>query len=188
MIGYLKGKIQHKYPERLVIEVRGVGYLVAVPHFVWQRCPKGETKEFLIYTYVREDEISLFGFLSPAEKEIFVKMIGVSGIGPKLALAILSYARSAGRIIKAISQAEVDYFVQVKGLGKKSAQRLIVDLKPQVGSLEELDFEAEQDQDLLEALKGLGFGRDEIKKAVKGIKNDLPLEEKIRQALKKSHE
>jgi Holliday junction DNA helicase RuvA len=188
MIGYLKGKIREKYSEQLVVDVNGVGYLLAVPHFVWQRCPQGKAREFLVYTYVREDEISLYGFLKPAEREIFMKMIGVSGIGPKLALSILSYARSAGRIIKAISQADVDYFIQVRGLGKKSAQRLIVDLKPQVGSLEELDFEAEQDQDLLEALKGLGFSKTEIKKAVKGVKKDLPLAEKIRQALKKSHE
>jgi len=188
MIGYLKGLIIKKYPEQLLVNVGGVGYQLAVPHFVWQACSKGEEKAFLVYTHVREDELSLYGFLKAADKEIFVKMIGVSGIGPRLALNILSFTRGANRIIKAISKADVDFFVEVRGLGKKSAQRLIIDLKSQIGGLKELEFESEQDQDLLEALKGLGFSKEEIKKAVKGIGKKLSLEEKIRQALRKSHE
>ncbi|MBN1263105.1 MAG: Holliday junction branch migration protein RuvA [Candidatus Pacebacteria bacterium] len=190
MIGYLKGKILEKDPERLLllVDVAGVGFLMAVPDYVWQKSVKGEEKAFLVYTHLRQDEISLYGFLKPADKEIFVKMISVSGIGPRLGLAILSSGRGSQRIIKAISEAEVDFFVAVKGLGKKSAQRLIVDLKEQIGGLKELEFETEQDQDLLEALKGLGFSKEEIKKSIKGISRELPLEEKLRRALKQSHE
>ncbi|MFC1727740.1 Holliday junction branch migration protein RuvA [Patescibacteria group bacterium] len=185
MIGYLEGQIKEKYPEQLLVNVRGVGYQLSVPNFVWQNCQKNEKKSFLVYTHVREDEISLYGFLKPADKEIFIKMIGVSGIGPRLSMSVLSFARGAGRIIRAIADAEVDYFVEVKGLGKKSAQRLIIDLKSQVGGLKELEFESQQDPDLLEALKSLGFSKDEIIKAIKGINQKLPLEEKIRQILKK---
>ena len=187
MIGYLKGQIKERTPEKLIIDVHGVGYELSVPHYVWQNCPQGKKKAFLVYTHVRDDEISLYGFLKSSDREIFVQMIGVSGIGPRLALNILATSRGANRIIKAISEADVDFFMAVKGLGKKSAQRLIVDLKGKIGGLKELEFEAEQDQDLLEALKGLGFSKEEIKKSVKGIKKDLALEDKIRQALKKSH-
>jgi Holliday junction DNA helicase RuvA len=187
MIGYLKGIIREKYPEQLLVDIGGIGYCLAVPQFVWQDCQKDEKKAFLVYTHVREDTISLFGFLKPADKEIFTRMLGVSGIGPRLALNILSSARSAKRIIRAISEADVDFFTAIKGLGKKSAQRLIIDLKGQIGGLKELEFDAEQDQDLVEALKGLGFSKDEIKKTTKGIKKSLSLEEKLRLALKKSH-
>lgn len=188
MIGYLEGLVQARTPEKLIINVRGVGYQLSVPYYIWEDCPQGGKKAFLVYTHVREEEISLYGFLKPADKEIFIQLISVSGIGPRLALNILSASRGSERIIRGISEADVDFFVAVKGLGKKSAQRLIVDLKGKIGGLKELEFEAEQDQDLLEALKGLGFSNEEIKKSIKGIKKDLPLEDKLRQALKKSHD
>ncbi|MBU1931779.1 Holliday junction branch migration protein RuvA [Patescibacteria group bacterium] len=184
MIGYLKGTTIAKEDNNLLILVQGVGYQVNVPNFVWQACQLNQPQELLIYTHVKEDEISLYGFLNPTDKQMFTSLITVSGIGPKIALAIISHARGANKIIRAIQEADVDYFTTVKGLGKKGAQRLIVDLKPKLGSLKELEFETEQDLDLVEALKGLGFSSPEIKKAIKGIKEDLPLEEKIRLALK----
>jgi len=185
MIGYLRGKIQDKEINSLVLDVHGVGYRLLVPVFVWQNCQIGDRKEFLIYTHVREDDLSLFGFLEKADKQIFQNLLSVSGVGPKSALNMISYSRGAKNIVQAIQRADVDFFVSIKGLGKKSAQRIIIDLKSKLGGLKELEFEAEQDQDLLEALRGLGFSREEIKKAVKGIKKELSLEEKIRLALKK---
>jgi len=184
MIGSLSGIIKQKKFDSLIVDVGGVGYRVFTPVFVWQDCQIGDKRDFLIYTHVREDEISLFGFIKPADQEIFINLISVSGIGPKLALNILSYSRGASRVVKAIQDADVDFFVSVKGMGKKSSQRVIVDLKPKIGGIKELEFETEQDQELIEALKGLGFSREEIKKSIKGIKADLPLEDKIRLALK----
>ncbi|HUW21893.1 MAG TPA: Holliday junction branch migration protein RuvA [Candidatus Bathyarchaeia archaeon] len=184
MIGYLAGIIIKKESNSLIINVRGVGYRIFVPLYIWENCQLEDKKEFFIYTHVRETEISLFGFLTPAEEEIFIELISVSGIGPKLALNILSYSHGASRIIRAIQEADVDFFSSVKGLGKKNSQRVIVDLKPKLGGLKEIEFESEQDQDLIEALKGLGFSREEIKKSVKNINKDLPLAERIRQTLK----
>jgi len=185
MIGYLSGTVKFKNPDSLIVEVGGIGYQVFVPLFIWQNHQIGQAEEFLIYTHIKEDAFSLYGFINPADKQMFVNLIAISGIGPKIALTIISHAHGANKIIRAIQEADVDYFTAIKGLGKKGAQRLIVDLKPKLGSLKELEFETEQDLDLLEALKGLGFSSPEIKKAIKGIKKDLPLEEKIRLALKR---
>ena len=110
--------------------------------------------------------------------------MSVSGIGPKTALTIISYANGVKNIIKAVQNADVDFFSSIKGIAKKTSQRIIVDLNPKIGGLKDLEFEAEQDRDLIEALNKLGFSKDEIKKAIKGIKKDLPLEEKIKFALK----
>jgi len=184
MIGFLSGIIQAKTGQTLIINVSGVGYQVWVPIWIYQNSNLNDPAEFLIYTHVREDEISLYGFNQPTDKDIFINLISVSGIGPKIALNILSQAKGSQRIIKAIQAADVDYFTQIKGLGKKGAQRIIVDLKTKLGSLKDLEFETEQDQDLLEALKGLGFSPQEIKKAVKDIKPKLPLETKVKLALK----
>ncbi|MBL7078366.1 Holliday junction branch migration protein RuvA [Candidatus Shapirobacteria bacterium] len=184
MIGYLAGKIKSKETDSLIVKVGGVGYQIFTPLFTWQNCQINDEKEFFVYTHVRENEISLFGFLSLADKQLFIDLISVSGVGPRIAMNIISYSRGSSGIIRAIQEADVEFFTSIKGLGKKSSQRIIVDLKSKLGGLKELVFEADQDQDLLAALKGLGFSREEIKKAVKGIKKDLPLEKKIRLALK----
>lgn len=188
MIGYLSGTIKFKGLNSLIVDVNGVGYRVLVPMFVLDDCQIAQKKEFMVYTHVRDDEISLYGFLNLADKEMFINLISVSGIGPKLALNVISYAQGASRVLRAIQEADVDFFGEVRGVGKKSSQRIIIDLKPKVGSLKELEFEAEQDQDLLSALRGLGFSKEEVKLATKGLKKDLSLEEKIRLALKKVNE
>lgn len=188
MIGYLSGTIKFKEPTGIIIDVNDVGYRVFTPTFVLDNCQLGQKKDFLVYTHVRDNELSLYGFLNLADKEMFTYLISVSGIGPKSALNIFSYAQGANRILRAIQEANVDFFSSVKGVGKKSSQRIIVDLKSKLGGLKELEFETEQDQDLLTALRGLGFSREEIKLATKGVKKDLSLEEKIRLALKKVNE
>lgn len=184
MIGFLKGTIQFKEIQTFIIDVHDVGYQVAVPAFLAQETKAGDKVKLFIYTHVREDEISLFGFSNQEEKQIFLHLISVSGIGPKLALNILSSSNGAANILKAIQNAKVEFFENIKGVGKKSAQRIIVDLKTKIGSLKELDFAAEADRDLIEALKGLGFGQEEIKKAIAGINPELSLEEKLKLALK----
>lgn len=185
MIGYLKGKIQTK-EEGLIVNVGGVGYRVSVPLFVLDACRIGTEVELHVYTHVREDELALFGFVEAADRRMFASLLSVSGIGPKLGMAVISHSGGAMRIIRAIQEADVDFFTSVKGLGKKGAQRLIVDLKPKLGGLKELDFEAESDRELVEALEGLGFSKKEILVSVKGIKPELSLQEKIKLALKKS--
>ena len=187
MIGFLSGIVKFKEVESLIVDVNAVGYQLFVPLFVWQECKIGDRKDFQIHTYVKEDEISLFGFLCREDKQIFRYLISVSGIGPKIALHIISYANGSRSIVHAIQNADVDFFEAVKGVGKKSSQRIIVDLKSKIGGVKDLEFETEQDRDLIAALKGLGFSNEEIKKSVKGIKKNLSLEEKIRFALRKSN-
>ncbi len=188
MIGYLKGTVQVKQDEGLIVLVGGVGYAVCVPASVFDGCQIGETVELLVYTHVREDELALFGFAQSADRKMFVSLLGVSGIGPRLAMAVMSQSGGAFRVIRAIQEAEVDFFTSIKGLGKKGAQRLIVDLKPKVGGLKELDFESQADQELVEALEGLGFSKKEIVASVKDVSPDLSLEDKLRLALKKTGE
>jgi len=186
MIGYLNGTIKFKEENSLVIDVRDVGYELHTPIFVLQECKKGDKKNFFIYTHVKENELTLFGFLTAEDKKIFLHLISVSGIGSKTGMTILSYANGAKNIIRAIQNADVDFFESIKGIGKKAAQRIIVDLKGKIGGLKDLEFETEADRDLIEALSGLGFSKDEIKKSIKGINKNLDLEKKIRLALKKN--
>ncbi len=184
MIGYLSGKILEKETDSLIVKVGGIGYKVFVPFFVWKRCRLGSKKEFFVHTWVREDQISLFGFLDKESKKIFVLLTSVSGIGPKLALSVVSCAQGADDVVKAIQQADVDFFTAIKGLGKKSAQRIIVDLKSKIGGVKDLELEMAEDEELIQALRGLGFSSQEIKKSIKGVKANLPLEKKIRLALR----
>lgn len=185
MIGYLFGSIKEKFSNNLIIDVNGVGYEVFIPLYTLNQCKLNETKAFYIYTHVREDTLALFGFSTKEDKNIFMNLISVSGIGPKTALNILSSSQGAINIIKAISNADVDFFTSIKGIGKKSGQRIIVDLKSKIGGLKDLDFENAQDSDLIEVLKGLGFSNEEIKKSTKNISKKLKLEDKIKLALKK---
>ena len=184
MIGYLSGTIKFKEEKSLIIDVKGVGYELHTPIFVLQECKEGEKKHFSIYMHVKENELTLFGFLNTEDKKIFLHLISVSGIGPKTGMTILSYANGAKNIIRGIQKADVNFFESIKGIGKKAAQRIIVDLKGKIGGLKDLEFETEADRDLIEALSGLGFSKEEIRKSIKGIDKDLDLEEKIRLALR----
>lgn len=188
MIGFLSGQIKFKDSGSLILLAGPVGYRLLVPDFVWRRAEPGEKKDFFVYTHVRENEISLFGFEDEADKAIFIKLLSVSGVGPKSALAILSRAQGSARIIRAVQSADVDFFTEVKGLGKKSAQRVIIDLKSKLGSLKDLDLESKEDPDLVSALQGLGFSPPEIKQALKGLDQKLPLEEKLKIALRQAKE
>lgn len=135
---------------------------------------------------MREDQLSLFGFLDQNSLDIFSLLLSVSGIGPKIALAIESVANPA-KIKSAIQAADVDFFTAIPGLGKKSAQRIIIDLKSKLGELKELDLaEKASHTEALDALKSLGLSAKEATKAIQKVKNkdQLSQEDIIRQALK----
>jgi Holliday junction DNA helicase RuvA len=191
MISSLKGKISSIGNNFLEIEVYDVGYLVwCGQNFLKRRSVDEELK---IYTYqsVSENDISLFGFETVDDVNLFKMLISVSGIGPKTAAQIMGQAES-GEIIKAIGEADVKFFEKVKGIGKKGAQRIIVDLKSKVGGLKDLDLSADteamadKDDDLSLSLKQLGFDKKEIEKVVIKLPVELEtIEEKLEWCLSK---
>jgi Holliday junction DNA helicase RuvA len=158
MIGSLRGKIASRRPDNVVIDVNGVGYLVSVPLHILSNLPGEGHEVFLqIYTHVREDSIQLFGFTSDDQKKVFTTLLGISGIGPKMAMNILS-GISHDDFLKAIEKEDVDMLCRVPGLGKKTAHRLILELREKLPSstgISDRVFE-----DALSALVNLGYKKN----------------------------
>jgi len=155
MIASLKGKVLSKRPDNVVIDVSGVGYQVNLPVSVLSNMPEEGRDVFLhIYTHVREDSLQLFGFLSEEEKRIFITLLGISGIGPKMALNILS-GLSHDDFLSAIEKEDVAMLCRIPGLGKKTAQRLILELREKLPSA--LTVKDKLFHDTLSALVNLGY-------------------------------
>ncbi len=190
MIASLRGIIQSKKPEGIIIEVNGIGYHLSIPLCSLVDIPEtGETAFFHIYTHVREDTLQLFGFLSEEEKKVFTTLIGISGIGPKLGLAILS-GMPANKFIKAVNSEDVALLSTIPGLGKKTASRIILELKGKLPSLSSEDSSSQPkpsaSDDAVSALVNLGYKIQSAEKAVESaVKSGAALiEEIIREALK----
>ena len=189
MISSLKGEILTIGNNYLEIEVGGVGYLVWCGLNFLKRRMVGENLRIYTYQAVSENDISLFGFESRDEVNLFKMLISVSGVGPKTGAQIMSSCAEAsdGRgtesLIKAIGNADVGFFEKVKGIGKKTAQRIIIDLKSKIGGLGELDLTKEDnktDDDLTLSLKQLGFDKKEIEKVVAKLPKEFAtIEEKL---------
>jgi len=181
MIGFLSGQVQEAKINQVIINVAGVGYRVFIPTKI--KLVKGNKTELFIHTHVRDDAFILYGFISSRELNLFETLITVSGIGPKIALVLIS-ASNPEAIETAIRQSNVDFFTAIPGIGKKGAQRLIVELKPKL-SQDNLDFNLlEQNSDLVSALSSLGFKIQEIKSAISQIDPGDGLEIQIKTALK----
>lgn len=179
MISSLRGKIARIFGNYIEVEVGGIGYLV----FVGKKS-FNEGQEVKIFTYmaVSENDISLYGFEKYEDLDLFKMLITVSGVGSKTAASILAEKQSI-EIIKAIGDANVDFFKKIKGIGLKTAQRIIVDLKSKIGGLGELDLRDNLpllEDDLVLSLQQLGFERKEIENVTAKLPKDLvKLEEKL---------
>ncbi len=184
MIGFLSGKLQIIDGPRWIIDCRGVGYVVwPSPHLRTEH-RLGENLEVYIYTQVKEDAINLFGFASLAELHLFEKLISVSGIGPKLAMNIFS-SGDVNQIVGAISKGEVAFFTSVSGIGKKNAQRVIIELKSKVGGDGEFELTDSTDRDeAVQALESLGFSASEAYQTLKTVDGNLPVSTQVKLALK----
>ncbi|KKQ91195.1 MAG: Holliday junction DNA helicase RuvA [Candidatus Shapirobacteria bacterium GW2011_GWE1_38_92] len=173
MISSLTGKISKITGNNIEIEVSGVGYWLMVGEGFLKKHNEGE-----------EVKVSLYGFDSWEELNLFKLLISVSGVGPRTAAGILG-SKQSEEILKAIGDADVDFFEKLKGIGKKTAQRIIVDLKSKVGGLGELDLRKEstgdkEEDDIVLSLKQLGFDKKEIEKVVKKIPEKLEtIEDKL---------
>lgn len=184
MIGYLKGKIIEQRRNEIWLDVSGVGYRVRVARKFEAESLKLEEIELFIHTAVREDAITLYGFTTIEELELFEMLIEVSGVGPKTAMEIVGVADGA-EIVTAIQNADVNFFSRIKGIGKKSAQRIIIDLKNKIGSLKEVDLTSEDEEEaVFMALKQFGFKSGDIQSALKQIDRSKSEQEQVKMGLK----
>lgn len=191
MIAHLVGKIEEKFGNSLILDVSGVGYEITVPTPDFEAVNLGEEKKFFTYHQVRENAEELYGFSSLAAKKIFELLISVQGIGPKAAIQILSLSE-AEEVRNAIANADAGFIAKANGVGKKSAERVIVDLRDKVGipshyGATEAKFikNEEVHDEALDALIALGFPLKEASEALSKVDPTLPLEDRIKLALKK---
>lgn len=189
MIARLTGKLIEKSPASIILDVCGVGFEVLIASRTYEKLPEiGDTVSLNIYTHVREEEIRLIGFFSIEDKEIFLKLIGVSGISIKVALSSLSIY-SAQEIKKIILKKEVDLIRRIPGVGKKLAERLIIEIRDKI---EETDLikdlyvfkGSEKISEVKQALKTLGYNNLEINEVLKKINVEELLENKTEDILK----
>ena len=174
MIAFLRGRIFEKQPNRLILDVQGVGYEVFVPLSTYYDVgEEGSEVSLRVHTHVREDALQLYGFLTDLERQLFERLIGISGIGPKLAVAVLSGVE-ARELIAAVQRGDVARLTAIPGIGKKTAERLVLELRDRIAPLAVMGIETAPAlspadrlrDDLLSALQNLGYHRPQVDKAV----------------------
>jgi len=179
MYGYITGKVTEVEYSNIVIENNGIGYLINVPNPYSFELDK-EYKVFL-YTHIREDEQSLYGFKTKEEKDLFLKLISVKGIGPKMALPILATGSISG-VVDAIERENILYLKKFPKIGEKVARQIILDLK---GKLDFGDVTISNNyEELTEVLKGLGYKEKEFKHIIGRVSTELSIEEQVKESLK----
>jgi Holliday junction DNA helicase RuvA len=188
MIGRLHGTLLAKHPPQVLVDCHGVGYEVDVPMSTFYPLPAlGEGVTLLIHMVVREDAHLLYGFGTAAERDTFRRLIKVSGVGPRMALALLS-GMSVPELSQAVAQQEAARLIKVPGIGKKTAERLLLELKGQLGpdlGLPTPSAAATGHQtDILQALLALGYSEKEAAQALKQLPPDVGVSEGIKRALK----
>jgi holliday junction DNA helicase RuvA len=181
MIAHLRGTLLEKHPNQVIVEAAGVGYDVLIPISTYSALPEaGSEVRLRIYTHVREDALALFGFLTSEEKTIFEKLISVSGIGPSLAIKVLS-GMSTADLIPAIRNGSVEHLVRIPGVGRKTAERMVLELKDKLEGLDATPVPglaarpaatlSPLEQDVLSALLNLGCNRAAAEAAVRKAKS-----------------
>lgn len=183
MIGWLSGKVVQAIPDRLILDVGGVGYQVAIPlstYYEIQKADAGAAIRLYIHTHVREDALALYGFWSEREKELFERLIAVSGIGPRLAQVVLS-GMAPDELIAALAAGDVAKLVRIPGVGKKTAERMVVELRDKLQALAAQlpaaragDGRGASDDDLVAALVNLGYKPSLAEGAVGAARKDAP--------------
>jgi Holliday junction DNA helicase RuvA len=193
MIASLTGGLKRKAPDYLIVDVGGVGYQVFVPLSTYYVMPDyGEEVSLHIHTHVREDSLSLFGFFTQSEKEMFLLLLAVSGIGPKLAIAVLS-ALSVPDLAHAIQASDDSKLRTIPGIGKKTAARMVLELKDKMKVLASSDLtgpaaaKEEETEDAVSALVNLGYKKTVAEEALRTVKqgaSGLSIEKLIKEALR----
>lgn len=185
MIGQLTGSIKQTHRNPLIVDVGDVGYLVHVTEKFLAGVEAGKRYTLSIHTHVRQEAFDLYGFKDETELVLFELLLTVSGIGPKTALLVID--RGAEATGRAVKQGDVDFFMTIPRLGKKNAQKIIIELKNKLGATDDLNLNGESDgetRQMTEALLSMGFKRHEISEALSKIDTSGELEQKMRHALK----
>jgi Holliday junction DNA helicase RuvA len=183
MIGRLRGTLVDKSDGSVVVEVGGVGYIVAVtPRTLTNLPPRGEQAVLHTHLHVREDQLSLFGFDTTADKNLFALLLGVSGVGPKVGLAILA-TMTPDQLRMAVVTGDTAALTAVPGIGKRSAEKLMVELRPKMEASLDTTTGAGPISDVREALSGLGYGPDEIRDTLATMPQDLSIEDLLKRSL-----
>jgi len=171
MIGYLRGNVIESGEKSILLDVRGVGYLVYMPPM--EMPLEGDEIGLYIETVVREDAIELFGFKDKKTKDFFKMLISISGIGPRGALGILALA-PVDSLMQAISRGDVGFMTKVSGIGKKTAEKIVLELKDKVGDISGGSVMNVSD-DVFDALTALGYSPVQIREALSGLENDIDM-------------
>jgi holliday junction DNA helicase RuvA len=186
MIARLRGKPVARTPEGLVLDVNGVGYLVAATGAALRRADGSSEVTVETYLHVREDALQLYGFADAAERELFVQLLSVNGVGPKVGLAILS-GSSVAELRRAIVLEDTARFQAIPGIGKKTAERIVLELKEKLGAAEPVPITSAPTGGHVvarDALVELGYSVSEAEQALAAIDPELPPEERVRLALR----
>lgn len=181
MIGYLEGTVKYAKPGKIVLFANGIGFTVSIPsNIIFLEKQK---VELFIHTHIREDNLSLFGFKKTDDLDIFELLLTVSGVGPKIALTMLSSSIEE-KIRKAISESNLAFFSSIPGIGKKTAQKIILDLKSKIDKVSVNMNNLEGNSDLIDSLISLGYQKGEIASIYPKIDSDLSLGDQVKSALK----
>jgi len=179
MFAFLNGTIERIQPTHVELDVHGVGYHVFVPETVHRKLHLGDKVKLLTHCYIREDAFSIYGFIQEDERALFTTLLTISGVGPKVALAVLS-AMSVQEFAKAVTDNDVSALTRISGIGKKGAQRIILEMKTKLGQdtelgalLNEPSPSTDERDDVVEALLALGCTSSEAKQAATAARNQL---------------
>ncbi len=190
MIAHVSGEVVEKFGNSVIVDVHGVGYEVQVALGDYEQALLNESVKFYTYHHIREQSQDLFGFSSLAAKKLFELLISVQGVGPKAALAILSLGESEA-VRNAIANEDAAYIVKASGVGKKTAERVIIDLSDKVGmplrydnGITGVSQSISHTDEALEALMALGYNLADASKALEGISTELSTAERVTEALK----
>lgn len=185
MIGKLTGIVSNN-SSPIIVDVHDVGYLVNIPDTLAQKIKPGSKQTFHIHTHVRDDALDLYGFTDSRELSLFELLLTVSGIGPKTALTIVG--RGASTVETAVQKSDVDFFTTIPRLGRKNAQKIIIELKNKLGGLNDLDLSGNEDgetKQIMDALLSMGFKRHKIVETLSKIDSEgKTIEQKIKQVIK----
>lgn len=197
MIAHIQGRLQYKSPENLIIDVDGIGYQVYVPLTTFYELPDvGNTVALHIHTHVREDALQLYGFQAPEEKTLFVRLMGVAGIGPRLAVNILS-GISPAELAECLGQGNLARLISIPGVGRKTAERIMVEMRDKLSALAAdrdvaLSVKSAADEavinDAISALVNLGYkkgvARKAIDEAIERLEGEVNLEGLLKESLR----